>query len=53
MPGGVIAAVLELAQALEEDLLDGAIPDVSHDPAHEEAILERRPSVLPDVGDRK
>ena len=37
---GVIAAVLELLQALEEDLLDGAVPDVADDPAHEEAILD-------------
>jgi hypothetical protein len=32
--GGVIAAVLELLQPGQEDLLDGAVPDVADDAAH-------------------
>ena len=37
---GVVAAVLELLQPLEKHFLDGAIPDVANDPAHEGAILD-------------
>ena len=39
-PGGVVAAVLEPLEALEQQVLAGSLPDVSDDPAHAESSFK-------------
>ena len=41
-PGGVVAAVLQPAQALDDDVLSLLVPDVPHDAAHGPRVYRRR-----------